>query len=274
MIVAISPVLITIGPLEVRWFGVLALAGLGVAVWLSLRDLEAERLPREVALAALAWGLPAGLLVARLVYVLGWWDYFLTHASELWLAGVDGLSLWGGLLGGAAIAAARLKRDPLRRRRIFEVAAPNAALGIAVGRLGEFLDGRGQGLPSDLPWATQYASPLAAAPDFGVSRHPVQLYDALVALVLFVVLRRLPGSLPVGVRLAAFLVLYGAARVALGVVRLDPAFVLGLQLEQLLAIGAVAFGAFYGLRPLLKVRRARLSAKSTRTAGAEDSLAA
>ena len=274
MILPINPVVVAVGPLAVRWFGLLALLGLGVAVWLSLRDLERARLSRRVALDALAWALPIGLVVGRLVYVLGWWDYYLLHAAELWRLDVAGLSLWGGLLGGMAIAAARLKRDPLRRRRIFDVVAPNAAMGIAVGRLGAFLDGHGQGLPSDLPWATMYASPLAASPDFGVPRHPAQLYDALVALALFVVLRSLPRGLPAGARVAGLLMLYGAARVGLGAVRIDPAFLFGLQIEQLLAIGAAAFGLFYALRPLLAVRGGRREAAAARAPAAEDSVAA
>ncbi|TMF01680.1 MAG: hypothetical protein E6I52_10850 [Chloroflexi bacterium] len=274
MILPINPVVVAVGPLAVRWFGLLALLGLGVAVWLSLRDLERARLSRRVALDALAWALPIGLLAGRLVYVLGWWDYYLLHAAELWRLDVAGLSLWGGLLGGMAIAAARLGRDPLRRRRIFDVVAPNAALGIAVGRLGAFLDGHGQGLPSDLPWATRYASPLAASPDFGVPRHPAQLYDALVALALFVVLRSLPRGLPAGARLAGFLMLYGAARVGLGAVRIDPAFLFGLQIEQLLAIGAAVFGLCYALRPLLAVRARRREAAAARAPTAEDSVAA
>src|SRR5712691_1602249 len=152
MIVAIDPVVASIGPFAVRWFGLLALAGLGLSTWLSLRGLVRQRLSRRAALDALAWALPAGLLVGRLVHVLGWWDYYFTHAPEIWQLNVDGLSLWGGLLGGLAIGAARLSRDPLRRRRIFDVVAPNVALGIAVGRIGAFLDGHGQGLSTDVPW--------------------------------------------------------------------------------------------------------------------------
>ena len=83
---------------------------------------------------------------------------------------------------------------------------PYAALGIVVGRLGEFLDGHGQGLASALPWATQYANQFAATPDFGVARHPAQLYDALVALGLFALIKLLPSSAPHGARLATFLV--------------------------------------------------------------------
>ena len=272
MILPFSPVLVTVGPLAVRWFGVLALVGLGLAVWLSLRDLARVRLWRRAALDGLAWGLPAGLLVGRLVHVLGWWDYYLMHAAEVWQFNVDGISVWGALLAGTAVFAARLRRDPLRRRRIFDVVAPNAALGIAVGHVGAFLEGAGQGLASDLPWATQYASPLAATPDFGVPRHPAQLYEAVVGLALFFVLRALPGRLPAGVRASAFLVAYGLARVALGPLRLDPAFLFGLQIEQLLAIGAVAFGAAYALLPLLKAGTAHV--RPARATAAEDSMAA
>ena len=272
MILPFSPVLLAVGPLAMRWFGVLALVGLGLAVWLSLRDLTRARLSRKAALDGLTWGLPAGLLVGRLVHVLGWWDYYLMHAAEVWRFNVDGISVWGGLLAGAAVFAARLRRDPLRRRRIFDVVAPNVALGIAVGHVGAFLEGAGQGLPSDLPWATQYASPLAATPDFGVPRHPAQLYEALLGLALFLVLQALPGRLPAGVRAGAFLVVYGLARVALGPLRLDPAFLFGLQMEQLLAIGGVAFGAVYGLLPLLKPGAARV--RPGRATAAEDSMAA
>jgi len=255
MVVTFNPIVVEVGPLAVRWFGLLALVGLGLTVWLSLRGLERGGLGRQHALDALAWGLPAGVLVGRLVHVLGWWDFYLTNSADLWQLNIDGLSLWGGLVGGALIGAARLPRDATRRRRILDVVATNVGLGIALGRLGAFLDGHGQGLPSNLPWATQYASRLAATPDFGVPRHPAQLYDALIGLALYVVLSRAPRGLPAGSRLAAFLVLYGSARVLLGGVRLDPAFLFGLQIEQILALGAIAFGLVYGLQPLLALRR-------------------
>jgi phosphatidylglycerol:prolipoprotein diacylglycerol transferase len=275
VVVTINPVVLELGPLAVRWFGLLALVGLALAVWLSLRDVRRLGLGRQQALDALAWGLPAGLLVGRLVHVLGWWDYYLTNPGAIWQLNVDGLSLWGGLLGGLLIAFARLKRDPLRRRRILDTIAPNVGLGIAVGRLGAFLDGHGQGLPSDLPWATQYASPLAATPDFGVPRHPAQVYDALIALALFALLSRAPPGLPAGSRLAAFLVLYGVARLVLGSVRLDPAFLFGLQIEQILALAGIGFGLVYGLRPVVQLRRrARLPAGQAEQRQREDSLAA
>jgi len=250
--IPIDPVLVSFGSLAVRWYGLLALAGLGLSVWLSLRELRRQQLGSRLALDGLAWALPIGLVGARLVHVLGYWDYYLTNQSALWQVNLDGLSLWGGLAAGGVIFAARLSRGgSMRRRRILDAVAPCALLGIAVGRMGEFIDGQGQGLPSNLPWATRYASPLAASPDFGVGRHPVQLYDGLVAVGLFAAIALAPRRLPPGMRLAAVLVGYGAARVAMGALRLDLAFAFGLQIEQLLALGAIATGIVIGVRPLI-----------------------
>jgi phosphatidylglycerol:prolipoprotein diacylglycerol transferase len=279
VLIGIDPVILAIGPLAVRWFGLCALLGLGLATYLSMRAIERQRLGPALALDALAWGLPVGLLSARLVHVLGNWDYYLIHTSELWQLNPDGLSLWGGLLGGAAVAAARLGRDPTRRRRILDASVPNVLLGIALGRLGAFLDGHGQGAPSDLPWATLYTQPLAATPDFGVPRHPAQLYDVLLCLMLCVVLRALPRQ-PAGTRLAAFLALYGTGRVMLGLVRLDAAFLFGLQIEQLLALGAIAVGVWLVAGPRLG-RQVGVAATTSAQAAAtssprakEDSMAA
>src|SRR4051812_48900433 len=111
MTIPIDPILFSLGPLAVRWFGVLALLGLLVGVWRTLRAVERQGLSRAQALDALAWAVRAGVIVGRAVYLLGWWDYSFTHASEVWqLVGLDGLSLWGALIGGGAIALARLGR--------------------------------------------------------------------------------------------------------------------------------------------------------------------
>jgi phosphatidylglycerol:prolipoprotein diacylglycerol transferase len=250
--IGLNPVLLAAGPLVVRWGNLLALVGLGLGVWLTLREASRLGVARRPILDALAWVLPVGVLMARLVHLLGWWDYYLIRPAEIWRLSPDGLSLWGGLVGGGRVAAARLRGLPRRRLRILDAAAPGIALGIAVGRLGMFLDGAGQGLPSDLPWATTYASSLSATPDFGVPRHPAQVYDLLVALGLGALLLLLGrGRLADGTRFWLFVAAYAAARLALGAVRLDPPFLFGVQIEQLLAAGCLVLG----LRRFLSLRR-------------------
>jgi phosphatidylglycerol---prolipoprotein diacylglyceryl transferase len=267
MVIGLDPIWLRLGPFALRPLGLFALIGLGFGIWLTLRRAPNDR---EAVLTALAWAIPVGVLTAHVVHVLGWWDYYLTRPADIWQLGIDTLSLWGGLVGGGVIASASLRTGPRLRARVFDAAAPGVALGIGVGRLGEFLEGAGQGLPSGLPWATRYSSPFAATPDFGVPRHPAQLYDFVIALALAGLLLALDRKLPVGFLGALFFVAYAAARVVLGLVRLDPPFLFGLQIEQLLALGTTVYLAVIGLR-LLRSRlqvHDRPSARAPVPAGA------
>jgi phosphatidylglycerol:prolipoprotein diacylglycerol transferase len=267
--IGLDPVLVALGPWAVRWFGLFALLGIGVAIIGTLREVERTGLSRGAALDALAWALPAGVIFARVVYVLGWWDYYFTHGAEVWRLDPGGLSLWGGLIGGGAIGLARLRGNHLRLD-ILAAAAPSVAFGLAIARLGEFLDGRGQGIPSDLPWATVYSNPLSATPDFGVPRHPAQLYDGLIALALGMVLARTPTAL----RVPLWCVVYGGAHVALGAVRTDPAFLFGWQIEQLLALGVLAYGGVLGVRLTAQLVWRIRAAETAEARPREDSIAA
>jgi phosphatidylglycerol---prolipoprotein diacylglyceryl transferase len=257
VLIGIDPVVVTVGSLAVRWYGLLALVGLGVGVWLTLREATRQHLGHDAVLVALSWAIPVGVLSARLVYVVGWWDSYLTRPADVWRLSLSELSLWGGLAGGLVAAVVALRHDPGLRRRVLDAAAPAAALAIAIGGLGAFVDGHGQGIPTAVPWATMYSSPLASTPDFGVPRHPVQVYEALIALGLFAVVSRLP----VAMRAVALLTLMAGARVALGNVHVEPAFVFGFQLEQLLAIVIGAIAVFVGLRHMRHVTRVTMFMK-------------
>lgn len=240
MVVALNPIAMKLGPYAVGWFGLLALVGLASGVAATLRDAGAMGLPREPLLDALAWAIPVSVLGGRLVHVLGAVDRYLVEPGGLPGISLTGLSLWGAIAAGGLVAASYLRARKLDAWLVADAAAPGLALGIAIGRLGELVQGVGQGTPTTAPWGTRYLDPLSGTPDFGVPRHPAQAYDGLIALGLFLVLaaqRRRP-SRP-GVRFCLFLMLYGAARIVLGQVRLDAPLVAGLQAEQLIALGAV-----------------------------------
>ncbi|HEY3058149.1 MAG TPA: prolipoprotein diacylglyceryl transferase family protein [Chloroflexota bacterium] len=236
IVIPFDPLVVHVGPWAVRLFGVLAVAGLGAASWFTLRQLDDN--DRRRALRAIAWAIPVGVLSARAADILTWWDYYLLHLQDLPRLSPDGLLLWGGLVGGGLVASAALRHDPARRARIFNAAAPGVALGIAIGRFGQLLDGFGQGLPSSLVWATQYSSRLMATPDFGVPRHPVQIYDGLIALGLYFALRQLRPEW----RAATFLIAYAAAGLALAPLKIEPPFLFGLRIEQLLAAATLGTG--------------------------------
>jgi prolipoprotein diacylglyceryltransferase len=141
---------------------------------------------------------------------------------------------------------------------------------------GAFIEGVGQGVPTDLPWATRYVHPLSAAPDVGIGRHPVQVYDALACVLAFglatALARASPRLASPGARGALFLALSAASRVIIGPLVLESSFLFGLQLEQMVA-GACVLAASIGLWRIVRDRQHAQGAAATAAPGPE-SLAA
>jgi phosphatidylglycerol---prolipoprotein diacylglyceryl transferase len=277
MLIDLNPVVLSLGPLAVRWFGLLALVGLAAGAWLSLRLAAEAGVPRRVVLDVLAWAVPAGILGAHLVHVLSWWDYYLTHSGELWRLDSYRLSAWGGLAVGGLISLARLRGgNVVDRRRLLDAAAAGVTVAMVTASAGAFIEGVGQGVPTDLPWATRYVHPLSAAPDVGIGRHPVQVYDALASVLAFglstALARASPHRASPGVRGALFLALSAASRVIIGPLVLESSFLFDLQLEQMVA-GACLLAALVGLWRIVRGQRRLRTAAATAAPGPE-SLAA
>lgn len=237
-LISVEPVLVRAGPLTIRWFGVLLVLGLAAGLWLTIRRAARSGLAPGLVLDLASWALPAGLVGARALHVLEAWEYYVTRPLEVLDPGGAGLSAWGALVGGG-LATLLLAGRRGALSRLADAAVPGLALAELLGRLGSFLNGDGLGRPTQLPWGVRYQSLDAQSPDFGVPRHPAQLYQALADLALlglaFAPLRRLPA----GVRFWLWLGLYGASRVGVGLIRLDPPFLFGWQLAQLIGLAAI-----------------------------------
>lgn len=249
MTIAFDPILLVLGPVAVRPFGLLSLLGMLVGVVAAARAATRAGIPKRWVMDALVWGLPAGIVCGRAVAVLASWEYYLGHAAEIARVGVAEVSLAGALWGGGLVGLARLRAHRPQsqasvggRAGLMDVAAPGVLVAVAIGQVGALLEGAGQGRPADLAWATLYTSPLSAAPDLGVPRHPVQLYTTVAALLVWLVVQRVPLSWPNGSRGNLAVALGGAVWLALGAVRLEPSFLFGIGLEELLGGLALLVG--------------------------------
>ncbi len=184
----IDPVAFAVGPLQVRWYGLMYLLGFLAAWWLGTvrakrpgSGWNPQELPDLITFCAL------GLLVgARLGYVL-FYDFaaFVVQPLEILKIWKGGMSFHGGFLGvmiGIWLFALKTKRG------FFQVAdflAPLAPIGLGAGRIGNFINGELWGRVTDVPWAMVFADPGAGF----LPRHPSQLYQAFCeGLVLFLVL--------------------------------------------------------------------------------------
>lgn len=188
-----KPILFTVGEFSLHTFGVLVALGFMAGLWVASRNAVKAGFNGEFVYDLAPWLIGGGLLGARLLYVLSYWDrdFAGKPLGEVFAVWRGGLVFYGGLIGATAFTLIRLRmmRQPVWR--VADCLAPSIALGHVFGRLGCLANGCCYGSPADVAWAIRYPRghetfPLAALTPTAV--HPAQLYEAALNLAYFGVL--------------------------------------------------------------------------------------
>jgi phosphatidylglycerol:prolipoprotein diacylglycerol transferase len=216
---AINPVLISIGPLAVRWYALAYIVGI-IAGWFYARAIIASKKlwggPAPVTLAEfddfIIWITLGIILGGRVGYVLFYnLPHFIDHPREIFELWNGGMSFHGGFLGCAVAIIAFALRRGLPILSLGDLTTAVAPIGLFLGRIANFINGELWGRPTDVPWAVIF-------PNGGpIPRHPSQLYEAtlegLALLLLLGVMVRLGALKRPGLVTGAFAVGYGVARI-------------------------------------------------------------
>jgi phosphatidylglycerol:prolipoprotein diacylglycerol transferase len=241
----IDPVAFSIGPLAVRWYGLMYLAGFAAAWWLGTRRIARGAAPvtRAQFDDMIFFGLLGVILGGRLGYILFYKpaEYF---AQPLKILAIweGGMSFHGGLLGVMAAMWFIARRHRIDYLRLMDFVAPLCPLGLAAGRLANFINGELWGRVTDLPWGMVFRG-AGDAP-----RHPSQLYQfALEGLALFALLWWYSSKPRARGRVSGmFLVGYGVFRFIAEFAREPDAFLgflaFGLTMGQWLCLPMIAGG--------------------------------
>ena len=240
MVIAVEPIVFTIGSWSVRWLGLVWLLAIGIGATIWVREVGRRGIGAATALDVLTWILPAGVVGARLFHLVATIDHYAAHPGDALSVTRGGYSLWGAIAGGGLCAYLLARTRGLDLVALADAAAPALAIAEAVGRLGCLLDGSNLGVPTELPWGVVYPNPRSQAPDHVLARHPAPLYHALAALAIWALVRRLSPRLPRGGPFALWLGLHAVARLGIGFVRADPPVLLGLQEAQWWSLVALA----------------------------------
>lgn len=229
-----------IGPLVVRWYGILMATAIVVGLWLAHRQAKKEGLPADDIISAGQWAILAGLVGARLYEVVFNWDYYGQYPSKILAVWEGGLAIHGGLILGPLVGALLAWKWRLPVGRGLDVAAPSVAIGQAIGRWGNFFNEEAFGRPTDLPWKL-YISPPHRPPGFAQFDyfHPTFLYESLwdlgvfLALVLWLrpSLRNRPGAL-----FFCYVGLYSIGRFAIEALRLDSFWLGSFRVPQIASL--------------------------------------
>jgi phosphatidylglycerol:prolipoprotein diacylglycerol transferase len=270
-----------IGPIEIRYYALVILAGIIAATVLSYFEAKRRGKDTEVVIDSLTWIVIGGIIGARIWHILTppasmveqgiTTQYYLTHPLAAIAIWNGGLGIPGAVAGGALALYLYTRKRHLRFGLWADIFAPGLALGQAIGRWGNFINQEVYGAPSSLPWAISI-DPQHRLPEYMdiATYHPLFLYESLFNLAnmgfLLWVSRRYAGELKHGDVFLSYLVTYPVFRFFMEYLRLDNSFVGGINANQaLMLVIALAAAAVIVWR-----HRAELFHQDSQQAGEKD----
>ncbi|MBM4160195.1 MAG: prolipoprotein diacylglyceryl transferase [Ignavibacteria bacterium] len=255
------PRLLEIGPFTIYSYGLMLAIGFIVASYLLTVELKRKGLDPNYGSTITLIALVAGVLGAKILYLLENWNLFLADPTGMTFS-PGGLTFYGGFLFATLSIFLYLRKKKLRFLTVADAVAPGLLLGYGIARLGCHFAGDGDyGIPTTLPWATDYSQgtyppslafrnipeiannyPGGIVPDHTLC-HPTPVYELILCAILFWIMWSLRKRLqPHGRMFTLYLVFAGIERFSIEFIRINPRVAMGLTEAQLIAAGLVLIG--------------------------------
>ena len=239
IVIDLDPNLFKLGPFLITWHGVFAVLGILAAARLGLWLLSKDGVDVSHGADGVAWMVVVGLIGARLLYVWENYKLFAGQLNRIFLLTEGGISQWGGLFGAMVGAYIWTRRAAISYWKLIDAAGAATMIGLAIGRIGDVINGEHHGTPTSLPWGVEYVNANTLGQP-GLVVHPEVAYEMVLTLALLGALlpfhQRLKSRLPDGVLGLTYLGLYGVGRFFLSYLRTDPAVFAGLRQAQLASL--------------------------------------
>ncbi|MBE9052401.1 prolipoprotein diacylglyceryl transferase [Nostocales cyanobacterium LEGE 11386] len=245
-----GPVLVDIGPISIRWYGLLIATAVLIGVSLSQYLAKRRNVNPELLSDLSIWLVIGAIPAARLYYVLFQWSEYSQHPERIIAIWQGGIAIHGAILGGilAAVIFAKLKQVSFWQ--LADLVAPSLILGQAIGRWGNFFNSEAFGRPTNLPWKLYI--PLEHRPaelaNFEYF-HPTFLYESLWNLMVFALLitlffRGLSGKprLRLGTLFLVYLATYSLGRLWIEGFRIDSLMLGPLRIAQVVSFTGIILG--------------------------------
>ena len=253
----ISPVALSLGIFDLRWYSLGYLAGIFIGYWYLLKLIKQPGAPlaRRHADDLVFYSSLGIILGGRLGYVLFYnLGYYLQNPLSILKLWDGGMSFHGGVIGVTIGILYLARKEGLNWLRVHDYVACCTPIGLGLVRIANFINGELWGAPTTVPWAVRF--PLVMGqPLLGPPRHPTQLYEAILeGVVLFAILafmfwktraRYDPGKL-----VGAFILFYGLFRFGIEFIR-EPdsqlvgfAQATGLHMGQWLSLPMIIGGIY------------------------------
>jgi len=249
----VHPILFEYGPIQIRFYGLMYVIAILVGTYLIKKEVRRKGigLTDDDVMNFILGTVLAGIIGARLYYVVFNLDYYLANPKEIPAVWHGGLAFHGGLIGGLMFAYVYLKRHDIKFWQMADIVAPSIILGQAFGRFGNFMNGDAHGMPTTMPWGIVFPKESIAGSEFpDIPLHPVMLYEMGINLSIFLFLwfgMRKRGYKN-GFIFALYLLLYSIGRFIVENFRADSLMLGPLRTAQIVSVSVLAVAAIFILK--------------------------
>lgn len=141
----IDPVAISLGSIQVHWYGVIIGLGIALALILAIREGERRGIHKDTFPDLMLWAIPIAIISARIYYVAFEWDYYSQNLGDIPKIWNGGIAIHGALIGSVITAYIFSKKKKISFWQLADIAAPSIILGQAIGRWGNFINQEAHG---------------------------------------------------------------------------------------------------------------------------------
>ncbi|MBD2204144.1 prolipoprotein diacylglyceryl transferase [Calothrix sp. FACHB-1219] len=245
-----GPEIWKIGPITIRWYGLLIASAVLIGVSLSQYLAKRRNVNPDLLSDLSIWLVIGAIPAARLYYVLFQWPEYAQHPERIIAIWQGGIAIHGAILGGLVAALIFAKLKQVSFWQLADLVAPSLILGQAIGRWGNFFNSEAFGDPTNLPWKLYI--PLERRPPEFINNeyfHPTFLYESLWDLMVFALLitlffRSLQGKprLKIGTLFLTYLAAYSSGRLWIEGLRTDSLMLGPLRMAQVVSLIGITLG--------------------------------
>lgn len=246
-----NPVIFSIGSFSIRWYSVLILVGIIVAILLAEKEAKKFKFEKDFIFDLAFWIIVFGIIGARLYYVIFNFDYYKGNFFDIFKIWNGGLAIHGGIIAGLITLLIYCKIKGVKPLRVTDIAVPSLILAQAIGRWGNFFNGEAHGPVTTLANLKDLFIPQFIIDGMnigGVCYHPTFLYESIWCVLGFLVLiivRKFYKSLKCGQLTCVYLIWYGIGRLFIESLRTDSLMLGSIKVAQLISTIMIVVGVLF-----------------------------
>jgi phosphatidylglycerol---prolipoprotein diacylglyceryl transferase len=238
--ISIDPIAFSLGPLTVHWYGLMYVVGIVLGLLAAWPYARSRGITQDQLLNTAFISIIAGLIGARLYYVVQQpLDPFISEPWRILAFWEGGMAFYGAVFAVVITVIIMAWRMRISIWKFLDVAVLFAVVGQFFGRIGNIINGDIIGYPTNLPWGFVYTNPNSFPPRHDIAYHPAAVYEALINILIFGILWRLRNRVKAGTLFFTYIFCYSLSQIVVFFWRDNEVIIWGLKQAQLTAIGVM-----------------------------------